>query len=132
MKVNEGGDLVQTFISGNEDAFIGHLDLFNDGPPDILQTDKLDEREILVNQQPTKKSSLIPKETTVRWHNNNEMKLCEIVSSKHENGINIYKVKILGSQNVVTLPQSSVEPVYAPDPSAIPVDIEDIDAELLQ
>ena len=73
MKVNEGGDLVHTFISGNEDDFIGHLDLFNEGPPDILQTDKSDEREILVNQQSIKKSSLIPKGITVRWHNNNEM-----------------------------------------------------------
>ena len=63
MIVNEGGDPVQTLISGSEDAFIDHLALFNDGSPllDILQPDKVDEYEILVNQQPTKKSSLIPK-----------------------------------------------------------------------
>ena len=132
--VNEGDDPVQTFISGSEDTFIDHLALFNDEPslPDILQPDKLDEYEIIVDQQPTKKSSLIPKGITIRWHSNNERKLCQIISSEHKNGINTCKVKVLGSQDVVTLSQSSVEPVCAPDPSAIPKDIEDIDIELLQ
>ena len=99
MKVNEGGDLVQTFISGSENAFIDHLALFNDGSPllGILQPDKVDKYDILVDQQPTKKSSLIPKGITVRWYNNNEMKLYQIISSDHKNGIDTCKVKILGS-----------------------------------
>ena len=99
MKVNEGGDPVHTFISGSEDAFIDHLALFNDGSPllDILQPDKVDEYDILVDQQPTKKSSFIPKGITVRWYNNNEMKLCQIISSEYKNGIDTCKVKILGS-----------------------------------
>ena len=97
--VNEGDDPVQTFISGSEDTFIDHLALFNDEPslPDILQPDKLDEYEIIVDQQPTKKSSLIPKGITIRWHSNNEIKLCQIISSEHKNGIDTCKVKILGS-----------------------------------
>ena len=45
--------------------------------------------------------------------------------------MNTCKVKILGSQDVITLPLSSVEPVCAPDPSAMPEDISDIDVEVL-
>ena len=123
MAVNEGDDPVKAFISGSEDAFIDHLALYNDGPslPDyIAQPDKLDECEILVDQQPTKRSLPIPKGITVRWHTNNEVKLCEMISNGHKNGISTCKVKILGTQDVLTLPQSSVEPVCAPDPSNIP------------
>ena len=46
--------------------------------------------------------------------------------------MNTCKVKILGTQDVITLPLSSVEPVCAPDPSAIPEDISDIDVDVLQ
>ena len=69
MAVNEGDDPVKAFINGGEDAFIDHLELYNDGPslPDYIpQPDKLDEYEILVDQQPTKRSLLIPKGITVR------------------------------------------------------------------
>ena len=136
MTVNEGDDPVQTFISGNEDAFVDHLALFNDGPPhqDLLQLqpDKLDECEILVDQQPTKKSLHIPKGITVRWHSDNRVKLCEMISNESKNRMNTCKVKILGTQDVITLPLSSVEPVCAPDPSVMPEDISDFEVDVLQ
>ena len=98
MTVNEGDDPVQAFISGNEEAFIDNLALFNHGPSHQdkhqLQSDKLDEREILVDQQPTKKSLLIPKGIPVRWHNDNKVKLCEMISNESKNGTNTCKVKI--------------------------------------
>ena len=85
-----------------------------------------------MDQQPAKRSLLILKGITVRWHNNNQVKLCEMISNEHKNGINTCKVNILGSQDVITLPQSSVEPVCALDPSAIPEDINDVDVDVLQ
>ena len=84
-----------------------------------------------MDQQPTKRSLLIPKGITVRWHNDNKVKLCEMISNEYKNGMNTCKVKILGTQDIVTLPQSSVEPVCAPDPSAIPENIDDIDVDAL-
>ena len=58
MTVNEGDNPVDAFISGSEDSFINCVPFFKDGPtlPDLMHTDKLDKREILVNQQPTTRS----------------------------------------------------------------------------
>ena len=42
------------------------------------------------------------------------------------------KVKVLGSNDMITFLQSSVEPVCTPDPSLIPERISDIDNEVLQ
>lgn len=92
----------------------------------------MDECEILAGQQPTKKSLFIPKGITVRWHNDNKGKICEMITNECKNEMNTCKVKILGTQDVITLPQSSVEPVCAPDPSAIPEDISDIDVDVIQ
>ena len=55
-----------------------------------------------------------------------------MISNEHKNGISTCKVKILGIQDVITLPKSSVEPVCAPDPSNIPGDVSNIDVDLLQ
>ena len=134
MTVNEEDNPVDAFISGSEDSFIDCVAFFKDGPtlPDFVQPDKLDECEILVDQQPTTRSYSIPKGVTVRWHNNNKVKLCEIISCHEKNNKRTCKVKVLRSNDMITLPQSSVEPVCAPDPSSIPEIISDIDTEALQ
>ena len=85
-----------------------------------------------MDQQPTTKSYSIPKGVTVRWHNDNKVKLCEILSCQEKNNTRTCKVKVLGSNNTITLPQSSVELVCAPDPSSIPESISDIDNKALQ
>ena len=133
MKVNEGDNHVYAFISGSDDDFTDHLALFNDGTslPDIMQPNDLEEYEILVDQQPTKISLFIPKGITVCWHNSNQVKLCEMISNENKNGIDTQKMKFLGSNDIITLPQSSVELVCTPDPSTIPEDITDIDDEAL-
>ena len=46
--------------------------------------------------------------------------------------MNTCKVKILGTQDAVTLPQTLVESICSPDPYAIPEDISDIDVDVLQ
>ena len=58
MTVNEGDNPVDAFINGSEDSFTNCVPFFKDGPtlPDLMHTDKLDKREILVNQQPTTRS----------------------------------------------------------------------------
>ena len=91
MTDNEGDNPVDAFISGNEHSFIDCVPFFKDGPtlPDFMNTDKLDEREILVDQQPTTRSYSIPKGVTVRWHNDNTVKLCEMISCQEK-----YKIKL--------------------------------------
>ena len=58
--------------------------------------------------------------------------MCEIIYNDIQNNVNIFKIKVLGPNNIITLPQSLVVPVCAPDPSSILEDISDIDAEILQ
>ena len=74
---------------------------------------------------------LFQKGITVGWHTNNLVRLCNIISNEYKNGIYTCKLKILGSHDIATLPQGSVEPVYAQDPSVIPKDINDIEVEVI-
>lgn len=108
--------------------------IFNHCPPlsDIIKPNNLDKCEIRVNQQPTKISLMIPKGITVRWHANDQVKLCEMTSSENKNGIYLCKVKVQGSNDIVIVAQSSVEPVCTSNPSVISEDVNDIDAEMLQ
>ena len=131
--MNEGNNPVEVFISDNEYFFIDDVTFFDDAPPlsNIMQPNDMDEHEILVDQQPTKRSLFIPKGITVCWHDNTQVKLCEMISNDIKNNIDICKVKVLGPNDILTLPQSSVEPVCAPDPSSIPKDISDLDTEIL-
>ena len=55
-----------------------------------------------------------------------------MISCQEKNNERTCKVKVLGSNDMITLPQISVEPVCAPDPSSIPESISDIDTEALQ
>ena len=127
MTVNEGDNPV-------EDSFIDCVPFFKDGPtlPNFMHTDKLDESEILGDQQRTTRSYSIPKGVRVRWHNDNRVKLCEMIICQEKNNTRTRKIKVLGSNDTITLPQSSVELVCAPDPSSISESISDINNEELQ
>ena len=135
MTVNEGNNPVDAFISSNKDASIYSVVFFNDAPPlpDFLQTNNdLDECEIPLDQLPKRKSHFIPKGVTVRWYDNNQVKLCKVILNDVQNNIKTCKLKVLWSNDVITLPQSSVEPVYVPDPFSIPENISDMDTYILQ
>ena len=134
MAVNEGDDPVQTFMASNDDTFIDNVVFFNEGPPlpDLIQPNNLDNFEIPVDQQPTKRSSYLPKGITFCWHDNNKVKLCEMISNEIYNNVNVCKVKTLRSNDIINLPRSLVEPVCAPDPSSVPESFSDIDTDKLQ
>ena len=95
MTVNEEDNRMDAFISGNTDAFIDRVTFYDDvlSLPDFLQTNDLNECEILVDQQPTKKSYFIPKGVIVRLYDNNQVKLCEVISNDLQNNIKHVKPK---------------------------------------
>ena len=109
MVVNEGDkDLIRSFISNSENVFIDHIALFDYGSPliIILQYNDLDEREILVDQQPTTRLHLIPKRITVHCYNKIKMRLCQMISNDTTVGsIPKYKVRVLSKNDIVTLSQ---------------------------
>ena len=55
-----------------------------------------------------------------------------MISNEIYNNMDVCKVKILGSNDIINLSRSSVKSVCAPDPSSVPANISDIDTYKLQ
>ena len=104
MMVNEGeDDVVSAYISARNE---------------IPASEKMN---LKVAQQPTGQGLILPVGTTVRYHDNNTMRICSVIGidQEMENNQKGTKIRVLNSEKEFTVPNHLIAPINDPEPSDI-------------
>ena len=96
------------------------------GPsPEILPPEI--EKNPAAAQQPASSPLLFPSGIPVKWCGDKGTRICTVLDDNNDK----CKVRVLGTDNILTLPKSSLTPLSSPDPAVIPTTPGDIDMEEL-
>ena len=138
MPVNETqGDDFSAFLAQHDSNFCDkNVCLFSNSSvhfdPNILQPNptQLDEDPTMVAQQPTPEGSKFPLGLTLKYSTGSTSKLCQVVAHGASNLH--HDIRILGSNENITVLTSDLDQIYVFDPADIPAQSADIDPASLQ